>query len=275
MRELLVDDLLDSVNKRVRHRVVEALVDVWDSLHIFDLLHRLLLDGHDRHDHGLNKLWDWLHLLHDLLALLLRGKNWHGSNGESLWSRLNWSYLSLQRLLNALLDKLLGLLEELKLGQGLLEELDSEELVDTGSDEEEHDRAHLLHLGLVLSILLLVSTYHWAVSSGSRVLAGLFPEGRSEHSVSHLLHLIELVILFVLVGVGRHPLAFVDLLLAVVVLVVVLVLVSLLSHGSHLLFDLRRQLMSLENLIKVVIHHVHHLVGLHVHVRHHLLDLNW
>ena len=59
-------------------------------------------------------------------------------------------------LLAGLFDQFLGLLEEFKLGELLLEELESENLVDTGEDEEKHDWAHIVEFGPILNGILFV-----------------------------------------------------------------------------------------------------------------------
>lgn len=77
-------------------------------------------------------------------------------------------------------------MEELKLGQGFLKELDSADLVDRSEDEEEHNWAHGLHLGPVMGgILLLCSSNHRAMSSVSiaRLSISSVPKSWSEHSV--------------------------------------------------------------------------------------------
>ena len=173
-----------------------------DSLNIIDLL------GHDWHDelrlNGNNLL--------DLLAFLLC--NWHLSDN------LNWSWLrgckdsllwllfsnNSTLLLGSLLDKLLSLVEELKLSQFFLEELESADLMDAGEDEEKNDWAHGIQLWPVLDSVLLISHHIWTVvvATSSRIgFLSLSPESWSIDSVDLLLevewvlHMVVLVVIVV------------------------------------------------------------------------------
>lgn len=134
------------VEEWVIQLVVEATVDdLGSSLHISLNLFCLLENWHE------DRLDELSQILFSLLALLLRSSsNWHLSNNLDWLSYIseNLSWLSGDDLLlNSLLDKLLGFLEELKLGQRFLKELEAADLVNGGEDEEEHNWAHGIHRG--------------------------------------------------------------------------------------------------------------------------------
>jgi len=150
--------------------------------------------------------------LGNLLAFLLCNRhlgdnlNWLRGNREGL----DWLLLSINSrlLLDSLLNELLGLLEELELGQFLLEELDSADLVDAGEDEEKNDWAHGVHLWPVLDgiLIFLVSHHVWTVmTSGLSSISYLsaIPESWSIDSVNLLLEvkwvllIVELVVVVI------------------------------------------------------------------------------
>jgi len=135
--------------------------------------------------------------------------DWHLDDSLCIWLSsnlvglvvLNWNNGNVL-LLASLLDELLGFLEELELGQFLLKELKSADLVDASEDEEENDRAHLVHYWPVLGgilLLILVGLNSWAVMTWSSLLSslGMLIETWSIDSI-HLFLEVELAFVVVL-----------------------------------------------------------------------------
>ena len=213
-----------------------------DGLDIIDLL------GHDWH----HELWLSVNNLSlNLLAFLLC--NWHldnlnwlrGSKDSLLWLLLSNNGVGL---LDSLLDKLLSLVEELKLSQFLLEELESAHLVDASEDEEKNDWAHGVHLWPVLDSILLVSillvshnicTVAVAMSLGIS-FQRFIPEGWSIDSVNLLLEvewinfMVELMVVVVVLLIVFESLELVFKLMSLGVVL----LLHILHDLSEVIWDL-------------------------------------
>lgn len=155
-------------------------------------------------------------------------------------------------LLDSLLDKLLGLLKELKLSQLFLKELESADLVDACEDEEEDDWAHGVHLWPVLNGILLVSHNSWVSVHGGLFHLSLLPESWSIDSVKHLSH-VNLFECLLFVVIEFFLFIIMELFLESMLVGFVLL--------SHLLHDVSEVVWNLlvEGFVVLHIHLIHHL----------------